>query len=456
MPLYAKLITFLPPLVCWIFANHLLRMKKKSPTNWQTLLFTICVFIYTLSDAFYLIGSNEKVLLAVAYIVNCCTAALMPIMAIFIALSMLHIDHKKYHLDLLYFVPILWISTLITILFTTSLSELVTYEDIIRNARQLDVMQGHLLLPEGIEERTYRLYSALFGTVFYIVLAMEFLGGLIFTIYQLAKRKRTFFEVSQMLFAGGETTPYIAYATCFLPLIFVHSIRIIAGTPFMLQHLGWTIAYSIIVTIFLYCVCFLTNTYALPYLNKDILFHPVSFRGMENENIVAPAIQTDSVIAEKTESIPAEAESMTAEEAETAQPQETVAQPTMNTQANPDAQPHSAQDQELLQRIQHLMTEELLFLNPHITIEEVASELDTNRLYVSRAVNGILGITFREYLNNLRIEYAKKYMMAHSMETQESIAINSGFPDATSFNKKFRQVMQVTPREWMETQGLFA
>ena len=62
--------------------------------------------------------------------------------------------------------------------------------------------------------------------------------------------------------------------------------------------------------------------------------------------------------------------------------------------------------EELIQKIEAIMNDELLFRNPELTIRDVAMELATNRLYVSRAINTTFGYSFTVYLNRKRIEYS--------------------------------------------------
>lgn len=94
------------------------------------------------------------------------------------------------------------------------------------------------------------------------------------------------------------------------------------------------------------------------------------------------------------------------------------------------------------------MEEEKAFLNADISIEKVSAHLNTNRFYISRLVNVEKSMSFRDYVNSLRIEYAKAYMKANPDVNQEHIAVACGFSSASYFNRKFKQVTGISPQDW--------
>ena len=83
-----------------------------------------------------------------------------------------------------------------------------------------------------------------------------------------------------------------------------------------------------------------------------------------------------------------------------------------------------------------------------MTMEEMASRIGTNRTYISRIVNMKYGVSFREYLNTLRIEHAKKLLMSEPNSSMVSISGRCGFYGANQFIRKFREMEGVTPTVW--------
>lgn len=108
----------------------------------------------------------------------------------------------------------------------------------------------------------------------------------------------------------------------------------------------------------------------------------------------------------------------------------------------------SGEESNLLARFQHLMLDEQLFLQPSITLADVAERLHTNKTYVSRMVNQNYSLGFPEVLNILRVDYAEQYIRKHPTANQEDIAKACGFLSASSFNSTFKRITGYTPKVW--------
>ncbi len=106
--------------------------------------------------------------------------------------------------------------------------------------------------------------------------------------------------------------------------------------------------------------------------------------------------------------------------------------------------------EELIQKIDAAINDGHLFKNPDLTIRDVARELATNRLYISRAINTTYGYSFTVYLNRKRIEYSIALMAEHPMMSMENVASESGFVSETAFFRKFKQIMNDSPRSYMK------
>ena len=100
------------------------------------------------------------------------------------------------------------------------------------------------------------------------------------------------------------------------------------------------------------------------------------------------------------------------------------------------------------------MVKERGFLNPSLTIEEIASVLNSNRTYVSKVVNLCYGMPFRDYLSKLRLDFSKQLMADEPDASLEYIATKSGFQSSTQFIRKFRETEGITPKVWKQTQIL--
>lgn len=106
-------------------------------------------------------------------------------------------------------------------------------------------------------------------------------------------------------------------------------------------------------------------------------------------------------------------------------------------------------EEDLLHRFHELMETEKPYLKPDLKLEDVALMLRTNRLYMSRIVNGKLDMTFTDYINKLRIDCAMAFMRTKPNATQDEIAVHCGFVSAQSFSRKFKQTTAETPSQWI-------
>lgn len=87
-----------------------------------------------------------------------------------------------------------------------------------------------------------------------------------------------------------------------------------------------------------------------------------------------------------------------------------------------------------LRLIQYVMEH---FQEP-LTLESVAKQLHVNKYYLSHTISSRLQVNFRDYLNEIRLDYAIQ-LMHSSNRTLTQIWGEAGFESQTSFNRIFRQ-----------------
>ena len=103
--------------------------------------------------------------------------------------------------------------------------------------------------------------------------------------------------------------------------------------------------------------------------------------------------------------------------------------------------------QELRIRVEKIMKEEKLYLQPNLKIVDLVKRLGSNRNYLYQAINRDMGMSFNEYVNRLRIDYAEQLMAQHPEKTLNEICDLSGFTSSTSFYRNFKQFRGVSPKE---------
>jgi len=110
----------------------------------------------------------------------------------------------------------------------------------------------------------------------------------------------------------------------------------------------------------------------------------------------------------------------------------------------------SDKEYELFQAFVNLISEEELYLDPKISIGDVASRLGSNYTYLSSAINSHWGNGFVDYLNTLRIKRACDLMLASESFALsfDQIAERCGFQSTRTFYRQFKQVTNSTPGDF--------
>lgn len=94
------------------------------------------------------------------------------------------------------------------------------------------------------------------------------------------------------------------------------------------------------------------------------------------------------------------------------------------------------------------------FLAPQLTIDDLAAEMGTNKLYMSRYINRKHGDNFSTWITKLRLEEAKSYMRENPNVKQEEVAIHSGFSSSSYFSRVFSRFESMTPAAWRKEQNV--
>jgi AraC-like DNA-binding protein len=106
---------------------------------------------------------------------------------------------------------------------------------------------------------------------------------------------------------------------------------------------------------------------------------------------------------------------------------------------------------ELQKRIEQLMEEEQLFRQPNLKIVDLVQKLGTNRSYIYQAINREMGLSFAEYINRMRIEYASQLILQHPDMPVSTIGEQAGFNSSTSFYRNFKLYKGMGPKEYQSS-----
>jgi AraC-like DNA-binding protein len=110
----------------------------------------------------------------------------------------------------------------------------------------------------------------------------------------------------------------------------------------------------------------------------------------------------------------------------------------------------SEEDQELLHAIETKMGEEKFYLNENFSSQHVFTNFKISRSKLDELLVQRKGISFAEWLNSFRIEYAKNLLLSNDQYTIDALSTMSGFSSRSAFYAAFKKITQITPTEYIK------
>lgn len=103
---------------------------------------------------------------------------------------------------------------------------------------------------------------------------------------------------------------------------------------------------------------------------------------------------------------------------------------------------------EIMERMMNYLLKDNEYLNPDLLASDVAKQIYTNRVYLSRAIKGSGNVNFSRMVNTMRVEYSVKLFDKNPNLTVNKLASASGFKTTPTYSAAFRMVMGESPTEW--------
>ncbi|QAT43398.1 AraC family transcriptional regulator [Aminipila luticellarii] len=98
-----------------------------------------------------------------------------------------------------------------------------------------------------------------------------------------------------------------------------------------------------------------------------------------------------------------------------------------------------------------IIVKALQFINKHykekITLKDIEQNLHVNASYFSTLFKHEMGVTFTDYLNELKIEHASDLLSTTNLSIID-ISLSAGFDDQSYFTKVFKKAKGVTPKQY--------
>ena len=117
--------------------------------------------------------------------------------------------------------------------------------------------------------------------------------------------------------------------------------------------------------------------------------------------------------------------------------------------------PAAVPDPLVMERIRRALVDDGLYQNPTLTLAELSAHTGLAPRLISFTVNAGFGCSFNDLVNGYRVAEVQRRLAAPDARrfTLLGIAFESGFNSKTTFNRIFKQVTGVAPRDYPVTPG---
>jgi len=106
------------------------------------------------------------------------------------------------------------------------------------------------------------------------------------------------------------------------------------------------------------------------------------------------------------------------------------------------------------QELTEFLDEHKSYLQPGLTLKELAKEMDVPSGQLSRSINSLFGQNFNDFINRYRVEYVQRAMLDpnYAHLSLLGIAFESGFNSKATFNRVFKNHTGLSPSAYVKEQ----
>ena len=129
----------------------------------------------------------------------------------------------------------------------------------------------------------------------------------------------------------------------------------------------------------------------------------------------------------------------------------TITNKLYNEEVKPKSPLLSNTDMQLLmKRIEELVAGKQMYLEPELSLQQIATALQEKERNISQTINTIQQRNVNDYINTLRIEHACRLLLANKEKPVFEVMYESGFNTKGAFNLAFKKTIGKTPTQFRE------
>ena len=439
--MFVDIISFLPFAACFFWIIFISLMIPKSKTYFALLSLLVALLLSLFTDnCYYAPSSSIKILTFASNLSQFAMPCLIPLLMLYLRVMRVGKHPTVARLSWL-LVPVVLFTAAELLSFTAGRSEVERFFS--------ELYSGAFSLRESNPSIDIRYYYIFAVILFRVAIVIEVIG--LIGTHIAMMRVEGFHPRNLIGFLRDGKSIHIVELQFLnlLPLLGLYMVKLFFFRSNLVQHPGLEILLSVLtalsITPFCYVALFSEKKWVtLEDLKRGFRYN---YKPETKEAFIGSMIQI--LLAEGGESVKVHVEHKLSQQMEAQEESESpVPWPARHLY---EKMMENRDDESLVGRFERLMTQERLFLQPGLTLMDVAEKLNTNKTYISKLVNQTYNIPFPDLVNTLRIDYAEEYLISHRDATQMDIARACGFPSASSLNNTFKKVTGMTPRIWLAT-----
>ena len=111
--------------------------------------------------------------------------------------------------------------------------------------------------------------------------------------------------------------------------------------------------------------------------------------------------------------------------------------------------------QRIATRLDDSMRQQQLYLDPSLTMPKLAASIGVSPNYLSQTLNSFYQVSFFDYVNGMRVEFAKALLADENKQGMSiiDIAMESAFNSRSTFYAAFKQSVGMTPAQYRQAQA---